>query len=427
VTQLEYLADLISSRVGIIRALNRRPKSDDEPAVPVIYDALLAHYDFRRGDSSERGACGKGFTDEEAMLGAIGEAVEHYCASHPALKSVRRMAASSLDGDWIGPREFVLFSERQYQDRRLPFNRWKPEDETPWILAREMPSGKPVWVPAALVYLNYRGEQREDHLCAPTSSGLAAGPTLEAAFHKAVVELLERDAFLITWLNRLPVPEIDWSAERGPVAEIRFAFEAAGTEIRSFLLATDLPVSAVMAVALDRTGSGPAAVVGLGCDTDPEQALRKALFEVGQIYELLRRRHAEGKADRLNSYADVGTLEEHAAYFLRADHLHEFGFLLHHGRTVALRDVNRHEPSALLDAIAARGYRTFCFDLTTPDLTPYPIRVARALVTQTQPIQFGCDRQPLGGRRLYELPRILGYTDADTTEESLNPCPHPLA
>jgi ribosomal protein S12 methylthiotransferase accessory factor len=290
-----------------------------------------------------------------------------------------------------------------------------------------MPSGKPVWAPAGLVYLNYRGEQREDHLCAPTSSGLAAGPTLESAFHRAVLELLERDAFLITWLNRLPVPEIDLPADGGLVAEIVAAFETAGIEIRAFLLATDLPVSAIMAVALDRTGSGPAAVVGLGCDTHPEQALRKALFEVGQIYELLRRRYTEGKANRLNSYSDIETLEDHAAYFLRPDHLHELGFLLDHGRKAPLPAEHRHDSSALLDAIAARGYRTFCLDLTTPDLKPYPIRVARALVTHLQPIQFGCDRQPLGGRRLYELPRILGYADADTTEDSLNPCPHPLA
>jgi ribosomal protein S12 methylthiotransferase accessory factor len=388
---------------------------------------MLAHYDFRKNSGSERGASGKGVTDEEAMLGAIGEAVEHYCASHPALKGIRRAPASSLDGEWVDPREFVLFSDRQYESDSLPFSKWDSDHETPWIRAEEMPSGKLVWVPATLVYLNYRGDRVEDFICAPTSSGLAAGPTLESAFHKAVLELLERDAFLVTWLNRIPVAEIDFSVEQGPVAEIRSAFKASGTEIRMFLLATDLPVTAVMAVALDQTGTGPAAIVGLGCDVVPSDAVRKALFEVGQIYDLLRRRYVEGKADALNSYSDVQTLEEHAAWFLRRDHLHELGFLLDHGRTVPLVDIKTHDASGLLDAIIQRGYRAFRLDLTTPDVKPYPIRVSRALVTQLQPIQFGFGRERLGGRRLYELPRVLAWSDGDATEDTLNPCPHPLA
>ncbi|HET8547217.1 MAG TPA: YcaO-like family protein [Bryobacteraceae bacterium] len=426
-TQLDALADFISPRVGLIRSLNRRRKSDDEPALPVIYDAVLAHYDFRKGDGVERGACGKGCTDEQAMLGAIGEAIEHYCASHPALKAIRRASASSFNEEWIDARDFVLFSEWQYARGTLPFSRWKPEDEVPWIRARDVASGTYVWVPAVLVYLNYRGEQPQDLLCAPTSNGLAAGPTLEAAVRTGTMELLERDAFLITWMNRLPVPEIDFSGERGAIGEIRSSYETSGTEIRLFLLATDMPISAVMAVALDRTGSGPAAIVGLGCDPQPREAVRKAVFEIGQIHDLLTRRFAEGKADRLNAYADVESLEDHAAYFFRRDHFHELDFLLSHGRKVPLGDIAGHDDAEVFESIRARGYRVFDVDVTTPDVRPYPIRAARVLITELQPIHFGQGVERLGGRRLYELPQRLGYTEAETTEETLNPCPHPLA
>lgn len=433
-TQLDLLAGLISPRVGVIRSLNRRVKSCDEPPLPIIYDALIAHYDFRKNEGIERGSCGKGLTDESAMLGAIGEAIEHYCASHPALKQMHRAAASALGEEWVDPNEFVLFSQHQYARKDFPFHRWSPQDEIPWIQMRELPSLKLIWVPAMFVYLNYRGEQPQDFLCAATSSGLAAGVTLEGALRSAILELLERDAFLNTWMNRLTVPEIDYSNVQGAIAEIQSSYKRSGIEIKAFQLATDMPVCAVMALALDHTGAGPAAIIGLGCDLRPSEALRKAIFEIGQMHEPLRKRFSEGKADRLNAYADVGTLEEHAAYFFRDDHLCELKFLIDHGKRVFLDDLPDHperSPQEDCDLLAAgirqSGNRLLYLDLTTPDLAGYPIRVLRALITQLQPIHFGHGLERLGGRRLYELPRILGFTTVPSSEGSLNPCPHPLA
>src|SRR4051812_35753365 len=113
VRQVDALLDLVSPRVGIIKSLSRRSKNDDEPTVPVLYEATLAHFDFRRNDSVHRGSCGKGLTGEEAKLGAIGEAVEHYCGSHAATRPMKRAKPEDLDGAWIPPSEFVLYSERQ--------------------------------------------------------------------------------------------------------------------------------------------------------------------------------------------------------------------------------------------------------------------------------------------------------------------------
>ena len=83
-TQLVALAELVSPKTGILRRMHRRATSADEPPIPIIYDAMLSNFDFKKGSELERGACGKGLTETSAQIGAIGEAVERYCASHRA-------------------------------------------------------------------------------------------------------------------------------------------------------------------------------------------------------------------------------------------------------------------------------------------------------------------------------------------------------
>ena len=248
------------------------------------------------------------------------------------------------------------------------------------------------------------------------------------------MEDIERDAFMVTWLNRLPAPVIDFSRLSGPCGVIRDHYARYGVEVRAYLMATDLPVTAVMAVGFQRTGDGPAAVVGLGCSFDPESALRGALFEVCQVRPGERIKHAEGAAAKLNSYSDIHTLEDHAAYFTRADHLHEFDFLGSQSPSVRLEDLENRSTastegdlSLIVAALQAIGSRAVFADLTTPDLQDFPIRVVRALATGLQPIAFGHDLQRLGGRRLYELPAKLGLDTAARASADLNPCPHPLA
>jgi ribosomal protein S12 methylthiotransferase accessory factor len=433
-TQLESLLDLVSPRVGIVRSLSLRVKSADEPELPFIYDAFLSHFDFRKGDKTGHGSCGKGLTEEDAMLGALGEAVERYCASHAAMKRTRRAAMQQLSGEAISPLDFVLYSDSQYARSDFPFRPWQPHDELLWAEMNELGSEARAWVPAAFVYLNSPSDQNQDFICTSNSSGFAAGPDLKLAIRSAALELLERDAFVITWLNSLAVPEIDFVHVEGIIGDIRSTYQREGAELRAFLLATDLPVAVVMALVVDWTGGGPAAMIGLGCEFDRRTALRKALFEVCQLHELLRRKHEEGAAKRLNSYADVATMEEHAAYFLRQDHLFEFDFLLHPGPKVGIDDqcslpvaTVDEDLKTLQSALAASGCRVFYRDLTTPDLEAYPVRVARVLITHLQPLHFGYGMQRLGGRRLYELPMKLGFRDTASSEATLNPCPHPLA
>lgn len=430
--QVQKLLELVSPRVGVVRSLTRVARGVGEPSPPILYHAVLANFDFKKADDGERATAGKGLTENDAMAGAIGEAIERYCAYHAAVGSIQRVSQRGLDRLSLAPPECVLYSASQYARRAFPYAAWNEDVPTGWLPATELPGRRELYVPAFLTYLNYTGPAGEDHYCPPTSNGLAAGPDLESAILSGLCELAERDGFLVHWMNRLPAPEVEFDG--GIAGDIRRHYQRFGAETRVFNVSTDLPMYIMMAVVLGDGRRSPATLVGLGCHLDPRLAVNKALFEICQIRPGETRRFVDQHpGDKLQRYADVRTLMDHSAFFHTLEHRSELDFLLDHGRTQSLDALpNRstgvqQDLEVAVEGLTRAGCRVAYADLTTADVRPYGIRVVRTLATNLQPMHFGHGEERLGGRRLFELPAQLGYTEESRLESQLNPCPHPLA
>ncbi len=274
----DLLDDLLSARVGVIQAVTRQPRDRDEPPLVRIFSATLAHFAYRRLSASERVGGGKGVTDADARAGAIGEAVERYCAYQPDPYRIVTAAWADMAPPAVRPVDLVLYSDSQYQRPGFRYQRWTEDLPMGWVRGVELPSRSTVAVPAGLTWL---ASDVTPHLAPTTSNGLAAGPDRASAELSGLYELMERDAFLITWMNRLPAVEVDLPPE-GAVGAIAGHYSRLGVQLRAFLLPSDLPGTTVLAVTFDDDPTRPAQVVGLGCHLDPASALLKAVLELCQ-------------------------------------------------------------------------------------------------------------------------------------------------
>ncbi len=430
------LMDFVSDRVGLIRSVTFPPRGADEPNPPVICQAILSHFDYRQAKLLDRTAGGKGWNKEQAMGSAIGEALERYCACSLDPKRVSHATSSELDDTFVNPDEFVLYSKTQYSARTCQYRPWNPQQKINWLLAHELgEKHAPVFVPATLVSMAPLPQGTDEFAPVANSNGMAAGAQLKSAVLRGICELIERDAFLINWMNRLPAPELRYPDNYGLAGRIRSHYARFGVEIRVFDITTDLPAYVMMAVAVDRSGRGPAALVGLGCDVDPGATLLRCLFEICQIRPGQVSRYRQGiSKNRLNGYGDVQEMEDHSDFFADPNRLKEFDFLLDNGRKHDIRELMPRSTGQLdLDleqcvaGLRGLGHRVVYVDLTTPDVAEYGVSVVRALATGLQPMHFGHAQERLGGKRLFELPYKMGYAPAPRTESDLNPCPHPLA
>jgi len=407
----------------------------EEPTLPIIYQAVLADFDFRREDESIRSGSGRGETEAEALATAIGEAVERYCSMQPNPNAIIRAPATRVGGEAILPSECVLYSERQYSRTGFPYSRFDEQLEVGWALGRTLPKDEAVFVPAHFAFFHYLGEQPHEYFCPQTSNGFATGHDLDSAVLHGLCELIERDSFLNTWMNRLPVPQVDFSSLAGLPRDIQRHYERHGIRVCVFNITLDIPVYVMMGIALESSGRGPSAVVGLGCSLNPVIALRKALMEVCQVRPGVTIQYQrEPPHGRLRSYVDVRTLHDHSAFFAMPERRPELSFLLDTPQVQRLEDLPnlstgraRADLERCVDNLVSAGSRVAFVDITTPDIAELGIRVVSTFATGLQPMHFGYGEERLGGTRLYNIPRVLGYRTESATENDFNPCPHPLA
>ena len=108
---------------------------------------------------------------------------------------------------WINPERFIQYTPTQFRRSTFPFQRFSLTATHRWKKAQTCGSSQEMWIPADLVY-SHAALQRQsppDHgepLTYATTSGCAAGLTYAAALDRALLELIERDAFLRCWLQQ---------------------------------------------------------------------------------------------------------------------------------------------------------------------------------------------------------------------------------
>lgn len=415
------LAGWVDARTGIVHSLVLETPQAGDPELPLVAAALPARYMEGRYDPAPPPiSSGHGLSAVRALLGAAGEAVERYSAARFRPGDLRRARMADLPGSVLDPRLLCFYDEAQYDTPGFPLVRFSPDQPIPWAQAHWLDGGAPVWVPALPTYLNFPAPP-EEFFCQVSSNGLAAGSDLEDAALRAVFELVERDAFMLTWLARRPGRRLmlDETVEPGVGEAIRQLEARRSARVELYLLDVGLGIPTVVCIAFGDGQNWPGATVALAAHADPRVALRQAVLEHGSVGGSLRRLMAGGKHSIPAHPEDVHTLEDHALYYAPPDRARAFDFLRARSDPVLLGALPEPGPMGREDCarkLVEAGIRVAIADVTSPDVATGPFRVARALGTHMQPIDFGFGLRRLNNPRLKAL-----------LTQGINPDPHPLA
>jgi ribosomal protein S12 methylthiotransferase accessory factor len=210
-----------------------------------------------------------------------------------------------------------------------------------------------------------------------------------------VLELIERDAFMVTWLSRASRPTVDPASLPAAVAARLRALNDAGVDVvvkdHSLGLA---PVLFVFA----QSAAGGFTLTTAGSAFDAEEALESALteLEAGVATRLAIGTPRVLQPDEVETPQDHMDLYAQRRYYRRAD------FLGRDGQPTSLSEVGRNgakDWNGLCSLLIGSGYEVLWFDLTPPGASLHqgrtPLHVGRAIIPGMIPISFGRGQEPL--------------------------------
>lgn len=335
------------------------------------------------------------------------------------------------EGKAAVPSDFEGFTRAELDSN--PLLRHRDDAPYAWVQLPSSIGEGPAWLPLQTagacyheaVFKEARG--REPLVRPLSTAGLATGPTKQEAILAGLLELIERDAAMIWYLNRLPAQKIPHEViENSPaLALLLGGARRYNLRVRLLSLPTDFPVHAVVALVEDDSGHKPALTVGSKANFSLGDAAQGALTEALYNRLVYRREHLDERPlprDRrdwgpLDKIAFWGRTGAGALSFLDAS------------PPAVPRPFTIPEPAsadntlaAIAQALREKKLGAWYADLTDALGTKIGFYTVAVVAPGLQPMHLH-ERVPCrGGERLRSVPQALGYTPL----KAVNDMPHPF-
>ena len=312
-----------------------------------------------------------------------------------------------------------------------PQERMSALSETPllWIDGYSHTQRRKVRVPASLVSAAHgrkvHKDKREPVLRLPITTGLATAESKKEALLKGALEVIERDAFMIAWLNSLTLPRLPLKtyAKTNPqLHALLTSFKRYNLIPHAVHLLTDAPVSVVCGVLADETGIGPAFTVGARAHEDIKEAIYDSLEEALAVRLSARKKMGE-RLPEVKEYMR----DERIIHWAKQEHKADMRFFISGKETYIEEKTKRARKLVWEDILSwckEKKYECLSVPMTSAKENASPWHVEYVLIPELQPLYLVESLPALSGNRLSEIPKKFGYP-AKQTITNLPPHPFP--
>jgi ribosomal protein S12 methylthiotransferase accessory factor len=246
------------------------------------------------------------------------------------------------------------------------------------------------------------------------------------------LEVIERDAYMITWLNqitpaRFPLDDI---ARKNPsLLRLVHMCRRYKLEPHAIRLVTDAPTYAVGVILEDMSGVAPRFGFGLKAHYSLAQAIEGALLEALRARRAYRRYFAAGDTwDPATPVRKIGH-RDRLYYWGVPENAEKLAFLLR-GPVSALheevwdKDTNSEHMARIVTWCRDSGYACVSVSLGASAMNPTPWSIERIIMPELQPTYLTEEQAQASGERLSEVPKRMGHVPR---KEPFLEAPHPFS
>ncbi|KDE58774.1 bacteriocin biosynthesis protein SagD [Halostagnicola sp. A56] len=376
----------IDSRLGPVHSIG---EAESFPAP--YYLATLADTDPFSDASASKQSAGVDDDWNAALMKAVGEGLERYCAGVYRDAAFRHASVDDLENP-VSPLALVRPEDAPAFDSSTTCR---------WVDGVDLESGESAQLPAAAVHFPQPG----DPLVPSITTGLGLGSSTADAVRSGLTEVIERDATMLSWYSTYE--PIGLAVEDEAYDRLERRAHSEGLTATALLVTQDVDVP-VVAVAVYREGAEsdgddrwPRFAAGSAAALDGTAAARSALAEALQNWMELR---GIGRDEADTATGQIG----HYASF--PDPVKEFVDV---ERTIPADRVGPDPAPTGTDALEelvsrtnAAGLRPYAARVTTRDIEALGFEAVRVVVPGAQPL---FTNEPYFGDRATDVPDELGF------------------
>lgn len=370
---------------------------------------------------------------------ALGEAAERYSQMDVDDRGTRYASVTELEREGVAhvPPAHLLSlapgTTRQGELAEIPTD----DHGVRWLEGVDLRTGGTVLLPS--VYCVFHQGQSgcpirdEGAWYWASSNGTATGTGPVEACLSGLLELLERDAFMMLWYHRLRFPRL----VPDPSSRLAYRIDAGLSGSRMEYRLIDLTeVHGVPTVVAAVRGSGTGGVqhgIGAGTAGTKTEAVWRAVKEAFSFYSMQRRGLLSGYRRTIRS-DQVRDFPDHALYYLDIEHHEELAFLFEDRPSRPLESrapEGSKEPAERtlrreVERLTARGTDLYAVDLTPTEMADAGLFTYKVISPQLIPIDFDHRSRHLGNERLLAEPTRRGWRPDLPELADLNHAPHPF-
>lgn len=418
---IEKGASFVLDNPDIVTFVSKVYAYNDEPKLYQYSSYFKEKYNnILQNDST---ASGISFDKNSALIRLIGEIIERYSlTSNDKISAYKSyIELEQLKEKALNPLEIVKMMKSKM---RLKYSNSEAE-KFRWTEARSL-TNRTILIPSQLIYVPYLFQNKELNLQSTISTGAAAGTSIEDAIYRGICEIIERDAFMIAYLNKLPSPKINLKALKDvEILKIIEILERYKLECVLLDITTDIGIPAFASILIDKTEMGPAISVGLKAGFDIKKSIIGAIEESLMTRSWIRDELIYKNKNQTRKKI-VSTIEDRANFWIPTSSIQYLNFWLENSncKNIKLEKFKKTENDFLKikKKLKDKKIDTFYVDITDEKIKKYGFTVAKVIIPKLQPLYLD-ERYPLHAKRLYKFQQ---KEIIKKPLNSLNKIPHPF-
>ena len=400
------LSPIISDKFGIINAFLERNELSKYKLF--MYQCLSANTSILFNLDREVSSGGLGVSDDKktALISCIAEAIERYSMSFIPKTKVIYNKLSSLDKNHIF-NEFYLYDDNQYKSNNFanPLT-----DYVHWTKIYNIDNNVYKYWPASLIDLPFN---ISTPVAENTSTGMAAGFTIDECIKSGLLELIERDALMINFMQELKPPQIKIDTISGKNKELIELIQKEYS-IRIYKLYSDINIpiyySLIWKKDKGKIHYGIGACASLDSDVAINKSLKECLFTYFYSKNIMSLREKNPN--------NITALYEHFLYYQGSN----FYQLLIDSPLINYKRV-KVKYEQLLDNLKEKNLEVYYKELTTCDIDDTRFKVVKVIVPGLIDLNKSHVLPRKNAKRYITVPQFLGLEVRDKISSKPHPFP----